>query len=69
MKRLWLGFVAVLVISFSILGWIGTRIYQQMPPIPDRVVTPDGVVVIDKGEHTGARPGKPLRGRGVTPAR
>ena len=26
----------------------------------------NGVVVIDKGEHTGARPGKPLRGRGVT---
>jgi N-acyl-D-amino-acid deacylase len=24
----------------------------------------NGVVVIDKGEHTGARPGKPLRGRG-----
>ena len=29
----------------------------------------NGVVVIDKGEHTGARPGKPLRGRGVAPAR
>ncbi len=29
----------------------------------------NGVLVIDKGEHTGARPGKPLRGRGVTPAR
>jgi N-acyl-D-aspartate/D-glutamate deacylase len=25
----------------------------------------NGVVVVDKGEHTGARPGKPLRGRGV----
>jgi len=24
----------------------------------------NGVVVIDKGEHTGARPGRPLRGRG-----
>jgi len=24
----------------------------------------NGVVVIDKGEHTGAKPGKPLRGRG-----
>ena len=23
-----------------------------------------GVVVIDNGEHTGAKPGKPLRGRG-----
>ena len=25
----------------------------------------NGVVVIDKGEHTGARPGRPLRGRGA----
>jgi N-acyl-D-amino-acid deacylase len=25
----------------------------------------NGVVVIDKGEHTGAKPGKPLRGRGL----
>jgi N-acyl-D-amino-acid deacylase len=24
----------------------------------------NGVVVIDKGDHTGARPGRPLRGRG-----
>jgi nitric oxide reductase subunit B len=50
MTKLWLGFVAVLVISFSILGWIGTRIYQQMPPIPERVVTADGTVVIDRDE-------------------
>ena len=26
----------------------------------------NGVVVVDNGEHTGARPGKPLRGRGFT---
>jgi hypothetical protein len=24
----------------------------------------NGVVVIDKGAHTGAKPGKPLRGKG-----
>jgi N-acyl-D-aspartate/D-glutamate deacylase len=29
----------------------------------------NGVVVIDKGEHTGARPGRPLRGRGWKQAR
>ncbi|MEZ5420466.1 MAG: amidohydrolase family protein [Vicinamibacterales bacterium] len=27
-------------------------------------VVVNGVLVIDKGEHTGARPGRPLRGRG-----
>ena len=35
--------------SFAVLGWIGTRIYQEMPPIPDRVVTTDGKTVIDPG--------------------
>ncbi len=50
MKRLWLSFIAVLVVSFAVLGWIGTRIYQAQPPIPDRVVTRAGDVVIDAGE-------------------
>lgn len=50
MKRLWLLFIAVLVVSFAVLGWIGTRIYQEMPPIPDRVVTTDGKVLIDEGQ-------------------
>jgi nitric oxide reductase subunit B len=50
MKRLWLLFACVLLVSFSILGWIGTRIYQEVPPIPDTVVTTDGTVVIHKGD-------------------
>lgn len=49
MKRLWVAFGAVIVISFSILGWIGTRIHQEMPPIPDRVVTREGREVIGSG--------------------
>src|SRR4051812_14813465 len=50
MKRLWLLFASVLVVSFAVLGWIGTRIYQQAPPIPDKVVTTAGATVIDSGE-------------------
>ena len=50
MKKLWIAFGVILVTSFSILGWIGTRIYQQMPPIPDRVVTTTGQVVVASGE-------------------
>ena len=50
MNRLWLSFVAVMVVSFLILGWVGTRIYDQMPPIPAQVVTSDGQTVIDTGE-------------------
>ena len=50
MKRLWWSFLGVMVVSFLILGWIGTRIYQEMPPIPEKVVTTDGQTVIDIGE-------------------
>jgi nitric oxide reductase subunit B len=50
MKKLWIAFAVVLVVSFSILGWIGTRIFQEMPPIPARVVTTDGQVLISEGE-------------------
>src|SRR5947209_2729145 len=50
MKKLWISFAVVLVASFSVLGWIGTRIYQEMPPIPDRVVASDGAVVLVDGD-------------------
>ncbi len=50
MKRLWLFFVLVLVVSFAVLGWIGSRIYQEAPPIAGRVVMADGDVVIDEGQ-------------------
>ena len=52
MRRLWILFGLVLVVSFAVLGWVGTRIYQEMPPIPDRVVTTGGQTVIDAGEIT-----------------
>src|SRR5436305_7299026 len=50
MKKLWISFAAVLVISFSVLGWIGTRIYQEMPPIPARVVDTNGAIVVASGD-------------------
>jgi nitric oxide reductase subunit B len=50
MKKLWVIGAIVVAASFGVLGWIGTRIYQEMPPIPDRVVTTDGRDVISVGE-------------------
>ena len=50
MHRLWIAFVLVLLVSFMILGWIGTRINAEKPPIPERVVTTDGTVLIDNGQ-------------------
>ena len=50
MKKLWISFAAVLVVSFSVLGWIGTRIYQEMPPLPARIVDTSGAVVVADGD-------------------
>ena len=50
MKKIWLGFWAVIIVSFIILGWAGVRIYQEAPPIPERVVTTAGVTVIGPEE-------------------
>ena len=50
MKRLWIAFAVVMVFSFSVLGWVGTRIYQEAPPLPDQVIATDGKVVIPSGD-------------------
>ena len=44
-RRLWFGFIFVMVGSFSVLGYFGREIYRQAPPIPDRVVTDGGKVL------------------------
>ncbi|MDE3197431.1 MAG: nitric-oxide reductase large subunit, partial [Acidobacteriota bacterium] len=50
MKKLWTGFAVVFLLSFAVLGWIGTRIYQEMPPIPARIVSTDGITVAGPGD-------------------
>lgn len=50
MRRLWTGLIVVLVVSFGVLGWVGSRIYQLAPPIPERVVTTDGHAVFAAGD-------------------
>jgi nitric oxide reductase subunit B len=50
MKRLWLAFALVIVASFAVLGFTGVRIYQEAPPIPERVVTTEGTVVTTRAE-------------------
>ncbi len=41
-KKLWIGFIAVMVISFAVLLYYGTEIYRKAPPVPEKVVTTDG---------------------------
>ncbi|WHY78607.1 nitric-oxide reductase large subunit [Neobacillus sp. WH10] len=46
--RLWISLTIVFIASFSILGYYGGRLYQTMPPIPERVVVSDGSVLFTK---------------------
>jgi len=50
MKKYWLAFIAVVVLSFGVLGWQGFEIYQNKPPIPQEVVTTDGQVLLTKDD-------------------
>ena len=38
MKKTWIAFTSVIVLSFITLIWIGTEVYQTQPPIPDTVI-------------------------------
>jgi len=49
MRRLWILLAIVLIFGFTVLGWIGSRIYQDMPPIPARIVTSNGQVIVPEG--------------------
>src|SRR5215472_8376349 len=49
MKRLWILLAIVMIFGFTVLGWIGSRIYQDMPPIPARIVASDGQVIVSEG--------------------
>ncbi|MBE0647058.1 MAG: nitric-oxide reductase large subunit [Bacteroidales bacterium] len=44
-RGLWIGFSAVMIVSFSVLLYFGYEIYRQAPPIPNEVVTTEGTVL------------------------
>ena len=45
-KKYWLGLIAVLLVTFTFLGWGGVEIYRTAPPIPDQYIDTDGKVLI-----------------------
>jgi nitric oxide reductase subunit B len=47
-RNLWITFIAILVVCFSILGFFGHEIYRQKPPIPEKVVSEDGTTIFTK---------------------
>ncbi|MCX6287130.1 MAG: nitric-oxide reductase large subunit [Bacteroidetes bacterium] len=44
-KKLWLGFIAVMVVCFGVLIFFGGQIYREKPPIPFQVATSSGIVL------------------------
>lgn len=44
-KRLWIGFILVMVLSFAVLGYYGIEIYREAPPIPEKIVSTDGTLI------------------------
>jgi len=44
-RKLWTWLAIICVLSFSVLGWVGTEIYVTAPPIPKQVVSPNGDVL------------------------
>src|SRR5699024_513690 len=47
-KRLWWTLIGVLVVAFTVLGWMGKEVYHQAPPIPAKVVDTGGHVLMTR---------------------
>src|SRR5690554_3704568 len=45
-RKLWWLLIAILIITFGILGYFGREVYRQAPPIPAQVVTEEGQVLM-----------------------
>ena len=48
--KLWIALGVVLVRAFTVLGVFGREVYRQAPPIPERVVTEDGRLLMTKAD-------------------
>lgn len=66
MRKYWVAFWSVIIISFAILGWQGFRIWQEKPPIPEQVVTESGEILIgEDGVNSGQRVWRSMGGMQV----
>ena len=45
-KRLWCWLLVILMVTFGLLGYYGKEVYRQAPPIPDKVVSASGKVLM-----------------------
>ena len=49
-RKLWIGLGALLLLSFSVLLWVGGEIHRVMPPIPSAVVTDTGKTIYTRAD-------------------
>src|SRR5690606_1228376 len=47
-RRLWFLLIAVLAVTFSLLGYYGAEVYRAAPPIPAQVVSESGEKLFTK---------------------
>ncbi|PWF46045.1 nitric-oxide reductase large subunit [Massilia glaciei] len=49
-RTLWRWLAVICVLSFAVLGWVGTEIYLAAPPIPRQVASSNGDVLFSEGQ-------------------
>ncbi len=49
-KRLWIGLAVLLVVTFSVLLWMGGEVHRQAPPLPEQVVSTQGEVLYTRAD-------------------
>lgn len=49
-RKLWTWLAVICVLSFAVLGWVGTEIYLSAPPIPQQVSSRQGEVLFSEGQ-------------------
>ena len=64
-RKLWIGLGTLLVLSFSVLLWVGTEIHRVMPPIPAKVVSASGEVLYTRADIEKPRPRRAGRRRAL----
>ena len=47
-RKLWWTLIAVLTVTFAILGISGVEVYRNAPPIPAKVVSASGEVLMTR---------------------
>lgn len=49
-RKLWTWLAIICALSFAVLGWVGTEIYQAAPPIPQSVISTEGEQLFGPGQ-------------------